>query len=99
MHVVAVLALPDTIAFDLATPVETFGRVRLASGAPGYRVVVCGSQPEVSAGPLRIGTDHGLEVLAEADTIVVPGRNDAAADTSDDVLADGKLIATSSTAS
>jgi transcriptional regulator GlxA family with amidase domain len=81
MHVVAVLALPDTIAFDLATPVEAFGRVRLASGAPGYRVVVCGSQPEVSAGPFRIVTDHGLEALADADTVVIPGRNDATLDT------------------
>jgi hypothetical protein len=25
MHTVAVLALPDTVAFDLATPVEVFG--------------------------------------------------------------------------
>ncbi|MDG5482546.1 GlxA family transcriptional regulator [Mycolicibacterium gadium] len=86
MHVVAVLALPDTIAFDLATPVEAFGRVQLPSGAPGYRVVVCGSHPEVTAGPLRIATDHGLEALADADTIVVPGRNDPTVDTSQEVL-------------
>ena len=86
MHVVAVLALPDTIAFDLATAVEAFGRVQLPSGAPGYRVVVCGSQPEVTAGPLRIATDHGLEALADADTIVVPGRNDPTVDTSREVL-------------
>lgn len=86
MHVVAVLALPDTIAFDLATAVEAFGRVQLPSGAPGYRIVVCGSQPEVTAGPLRIATDHGLEALAEADTIVVPGRNDPTVDTSQEVL-------------
>jgi transcriptional regulator GlxA family with amidase domain len=86
MHVVAVLALPDTIAFDLATAVEAFGRVQLPSGAPGYRVVVCGSQPEVTAGPLRIATDHGLEALADADTIVVPGRNDPTVDTSQEVL-------------
>jgi transcriptional regulator GlxA family with amidase domain len=87
MHVVAVLALPDTIAFDLATPLEAFGRVRLPSGAPGYRVLVCGSQPEVSAGPFRIATDHGLDDLAEADTIIVPGLNDAPADAPEDVLA------------
>jgi transcriptional regulator GlxA family with amidase domain len=76
MHTVAVLAIPDTIAFDLATPVEVFGRVELASGRPGYRVLVCGTDPVVSAGALRIGTDHGLDALAAADTIVVPGRND-----------------------
>ena len=87
MHTVAVLALPDTIAFDLATPVETFGRVQLPTGAPGYRVLVCGPEPVVTAGPFRIGTDHGVEALAEADTIVVPGRNDVAVDTPDEVLA------------
>jgi transcriptional regulator GlxA family with amidase domain len=87
MHTVAVLALPDTIAFDLTTPIEAFGRVRLPSGAPGYRVVACGSQPEVSAGPIRIATDHGLEALAAADTIVVPGLNDVSVDAPDEVLA------------
>ena len=76
MHTVAVIALPGTIAFDLATPVEVFGQVRLASGRAGYHVVVCGTDSVVSAGPLRIATDHGLEALAAADTIVVPGRYD-----------------------
>jgi transcriptional regulator GlxA family with amidase domain len=76
MHTVAVLAQPDTIAFDLATPVEVFGQVELASGRPGYRVLVCGTDPVVTAGPLRIATDHGLDALAAADTIVVPGRYD-----------------------
>ena len=87
MHTVAILALPDTIAFDLSTPIEAFGRVRLPTGATGYRVVVCGSQPQVSAGPFRIGTDHGLEVLADADTIVVPGLNDPTVDAAEEVLA------------
>ncbi len=76
MHTVAVLALPDTIAFDLSTPVEVFGRVRLPSGEPGYRVLVCGTEPVVTAGPFRIATDHGIDALADADTVVVPGRND-----------------------
>jgi transcriptional regulator GlxA family with amidase domain len=76
MHTVVVVALPDTIAFDLATPVEVFGRVQLPTGAPGYRVLVCGTEPVVSAGPLRIATDHDIEALADADTIVVPGCND-----------------------
>src|SRR5258708_7500178 len=76
MHTVVVVALPDTIAFDLATAVEVFGRVRLPTGTPGYRVLVCGTEPVVSAGPLRIATDHGIETLALADTVVVPGCND-----------------------
>jgi transcriptional regulator GlxA family with amidase domain len=77
MHTVAIVALPNVIAFDLAAAVEAFGRVQLPTGAAGYRVLVCGTEPVVTAGPLRIATDHGIETLAEADTIVVPGCNDA----------------------
>lgn len=49
-------------------------------------MLVCGTAPAVSAGPLRIATDHGIAELDGADTIVVPGRNDVTAGTSDDVL-------------
>jgi transcriptional regulator GlxA family with amidase domain len=76
---VVVVALPDMVGFDLSTPVEVFGRVTLPTGEPGYRVLVCGSEPVVSAGPFQIATDRGLDALAEADTIVVPGRNDVTA--------------------
>ncbi|MEB3368918.1 GlxA family transcriptional regulator [Saccharopolyspora mangrovi] len=76
MHNVVVLALPDTIAFDLATPIEVFRRARLPDGRPAYRVVVCGTAPLLDAGPVKLATDHGLEELAHADTIVVPGRHD-----------------------
>jgi transcriptional regulator GlxA family with amidase domain len=74
VHTVAVVALPDTIIFDLATPIETFGRARLPDGRPAYRVIVCGTEPVVEAGPLRLGVDVGLEALERADTVVVPGR-------------------------
>jgi transcriptional regulator GlxA family with amidase domain len=87
MHTVAILALPDSIGFDLCTAVEAFHRVELPTGAAGYRVVVCGAEPEVTAGLFRIGTDHGFEALAQADTIVVPGCNDATVDAPDAVLA------------
>lgn len=76
MHTVVIVALPDTVAFDITVPVEVFGRVRLDTGEPAYRVLVCGPEPEVDAGPFRIVTDRGLEALEQADTIVVPGCND-----------------------
>ena len=76
MHTVFVLALPDTIAFDLATPIEVLDRVRLPGGRPGYDVRVCGSEPVLDAGPLRLAVDHGLDALAGADTVIVPGRHD-----------------------
>lgn len=77
MRTVAVVALEDVVGFDLATPLEVFGRALGRDGRPGYDVVVCGAQPEVSAGAFRIGVDHDLEALRAADTVVVPGRNDA----------------------
>jgi transcriptional regulator GlxA family with amidase domain len=79
MHTVSVLALPDTIAFDLTTPIEIFGRVRLPGGRPGYRVQVCGAEKVVRAGPVRLAVDHRLDALVQADTIVVPGRIDPSA--------------------
>jgi transcriptional regulator GlxA family with amidase domain len=87
MHTIAVLALPDTIPFDLGTPIDTFGRIELPTGAPGYRVLVCGTDPVVTAGPIRIGTDHGVETLAGADTVIVPGRYDPTVPTPAAVLA------------
>jgi transcriptional regulator GlxA family with amidase domain len=87
MHTVAVLGLPDVVAFDLSTPVEVFGRSVLSPNQPAYRVLVCGSDPVVSAGPLRIATDHGIDALDAADTIVVPGRNDITSESPAEVLA------------
>lgn len=86
MHTVAVLAVPDTIAFDLATAVEVFGRARKADGTAGYDVRVCATAGEVEAGPLRIATDHRIDALTGADTIVVPGVNDIATAAPPEVL-------------
>jgi transcriptional regulator GlxA family with amidase domain len=87
MHTVAVVALPDVIAFDLSTAVEVFGRVVLPGRQAGYRVLVCGSEPVVTAGPFRIATDRGVDALGGVDTIVVPGRNDVTAEPPGEVLA------------
>jgi transcriptional regulator GlxA family with amidase domain len=87
MRSVAVLALPDVIAYDLSIAVEVFGRVPLSTGENGYQVRVCATEPVVDAGPLRIGADHGLEALADADIIIVPGRDDPTAETPVRVIA------------
>ncbi|WP_123027375.1 GlxA family transcriptional regulator [Mycolicibacterium stellerae] len=87
MGSVAVVAFPDVIAYDLALAVEVFARVPLSNGENGYRVQVCGTEPVIAAGRVRIGTDHGLEALADADTIIVPGSNDVAAAAPGDLIA------------
>ncbi|MFD5323417.1 GlxA family transcriptional regulator [Streptomyces sp. NPDC127092] len=79
MHTVAVLALDRVIPFDLATPVEVFGRTRLPDGRPGYQVRVCAARPEVDAGPFALRAPWGLDGLRDADTVVVPGTGDPTA--------------------
>lgn len=96
MQLVAVVALEDVIAFDLATPVELFGRARLPDGRPAYRVVVAGTEP-VGAGPLRITPGAGLDILERADLIVVPGREDPTAPTAPEVLTALRAAADSGT--
>ena len=71
-HQVAVLALPGVLALDFGIPVHAFGNW---DGGP-YAVTVCTEVP----GPVPIAgapallVEHGLDVLAHADTIVVPGQ-------------------------
>jgi transcriptional regulator GlxA family with amidase domain len=73
---VAVLALDDVLAFDLATPIELFGRTSLPDGSPAYEVVVAGPRRTVRAGPVTLSVPHTLARLIDADIVIVPGRRD-----------------------
>ncbi|MEU7789041.1 helix-turn-helix domain-containing protein [Amycolatopsis sp. NPDC049159] len=75
MHIVAVLALDQVVPFDLATPIETFSRTRLLDGSPAYEVRICAPAPEVDAGAFTLRPPWDLTGLANADTIIVPGRS------------------------
>lgn len=75
MHIVAVLALDDVIPFDLTTPLDLFGKIRLAGGRPAYDVRVCGAGT-VKTENFVIQPPWGLSALADADTIVLPGCAD-----------------------
>jgi hypothetical protein len=86
MHTVAVLALDGVLAFDLSTPVEVFGRVRLPDGRRAYVVRVCAPADEVDANLFTLRAPWGLDALAGADTIIVPGLADPTVPISEDVL-------------
>ncbi|MEV4357443.1 helix-turn-helix domain-containing protein [Nonomuraea sp. NPDC049625] len=86
MHTVAVLALDHVVAADLATPIEVFGRARLADGRSPYRILVCAATPQVASGAFTLIAPHGLRALREADTIVVPGCSERAAPPAPEVL-------------
>jgi transcriptional regulator GlxA family with amidase domain len=75
MHTVAAVATQGVLTFDLAVPCEVFGWDRSYLGVPWYEFKVCAAE----APPLRtctgftIDTPYGLDDIAGADTIVVPG--------------------------
>ncbi|MEU4493053.1 helix-turn-helix domain-containing protein [Streptomyces sp. NPDC023998] len=73
-HRVVVLALTGLLPFELGIPHRIFGRAKDADGNPLYEIVTCSVRP----GPVRTDADfdihvaHGPQVLATADTVVVP---------------------------
>jgi len=79
MHTVAVLALDSVVPFDLATPMEVFHRTRMADGRAGYQVRICAAAPTVTTGAFSIAVPWGLDILDDADTIIVPGVSDPGA--------------------
>jgi transcriptional regulator GlxA family with amidase domain len=97
MHTVAVLALDGVLAFDLSTPIEVFGRVRLPDGRAPYRVRVCAPADEVDAGVFAVRAPWRLDALARADTIVVPGLADPAAPIPEGVLKELRAASESGT--
>ncbi|MER7763006.1 helix-turn-helix domain-containing protein [Streptomyces sp. NPDC097619] len=73
-HRVVVLALPGLLPFELGIPHRIFGRAKGPAGRPLYTTLTCGLAP----GPVPTDADfdvhvaHGPELLATADTVVVP---------------------------
>jgi transcriptional regulator GlxA family with amidase domain len=78
VHTVAILVMDQTVVFDMAIPVEVFGRVRLPDGRQPYRVRACGTQQQLQTDAFTIHAPWGLDALADADTVIVPGRSETA---------------------
>ncbi len=74
-HEVAVLALPDVVAFELGLPHRFLGGAVDADDRPCYRVRTC----TVDGGPVRTSAGyavlpgHDASILRTAGTVVVPG--------------------------
>jgi transcriptional regulator GlxA family with amidase domain len=73
-HQIAVLALDDVVAFDLGTPTQIFHAAFDQQGRL-YQVRICtpGGRPVRSSAGFTVTPEHGLELLAEADTVLVAG--------------------------
>jgi transcriptional regulator GlxA family with amidase domain len=74
-HRVAVLALDGVAAFDLGIPGQIFNSARSASGSRLYEVRTCTADGGAvhTSGGFQALPDHGPEILAEADTVIIPG--------------------------
>ena len=86
MHNVAVAVAPGVVPGDLATPCEVFGRARDLEGAPLYALQVCAHPRVVDAGLFQVVAPHGLDVIADADIVVIPGVHDVASSPPADLL-------------
>jgi len=86
---VALLALPDVEPFDLFIAGQIFGYRTPGTAPLYYRMLLCGPQPGLTsmAGGVAIGVPLGLDALAEARTVVVPGVDDVEAPVPEPVIA------------
>jgi transcriptional regulator GlxA family with amidase domain len=74
-HRVVMFVLDGVAAFDLGVPGQVFGAARDADGSRLYEVVTCTADggPVRTSGGFRAVPDHGPDVLATADTVLIPG--------------------------
>ncbi|OLO29994.1 AraC family transcriptional regulator [Streptomyces sp. MNU77] len=85
-HMVAVLAFDGMAPFELGVVVEVFGLSRPELGdLPWYELRVCAEEPDRdlrAVGGFTVRVEHGLDALAAADTVIVPGVAEAGAEIS-----------------
>ena len=79
MHAVALAATDGMLSFELTIASEVFGE------DPRYDFAVCGSGP-VRVGRFLLEPDRGLDRLARAGTVIVPGWADVDADPPADLV-------------
>lgn len=75
MHTVAIAVTDGMLQFELSLACEVFSTDLTGVAEPGYDLRVCGPHP-VRVGHFRIAPEYGLDRLADADTVVVPGWAD-----------------------
>jgi transcriptional regulator GlxA family with amidase domain len=88
MATVAAVINAGCLTFDLAVPCEVFGWDRSYLGVDWYDFKVCAADPTPvpTVTGFTIDTPYGLDDLADADTIIVPGWSDPDLRPSDDLV-------------
>src|SRR5690348_3500368 len=74
-HKVAVLALDEVVPFDLGVATQMFYAARDAANERLYSVKVCTptAEPVRTSAGYSVTPDHGPDLIAEADTVIIPG--------------------------
>lgn len=77
-HRVVALCLPGLVAFDLTAPAQAFMLAARPSGAPLYEFSTCSldGAPVGTTSGFGVTPPAGIEAVARADTVVVPGYAD-----------------------
>ncbi|MGR6317697.1 transcriptional regulator FtrA [Micromonospora soli] len=86
---VAVLAYPGMSVFETGIVTEVFGLPRPELEVDWYRLTVCAERPGPVpvVGGATLHTPYGLETLAGAGTVILPGVPDVTADPSPELVA------------
>lgn len=85
MNTVALPVTDGMLHYELAVACEIFGSDLACIADPWYELVICGPRP-VQVGKFRVEPDCGLEALARADTVIVPGWADTDVDPPADLV-------------
>jgi AraC family transcriptional regulator, transcriptional activator FtrA len=86
---VSVLAYAGMSVFEIGIVTEVFGLPRPEFDRPWYELTVCAERPGPVPviGGASLYTPYGLDVFAQASTVIVPGVSNVTADPSPDVVA------------
>jgi transcriptional regulator GlxA family with amidase domain len=87
MHTIAILALDDFVPYDLSIACELFWRTRTVSGDAAYEVHICGLSSTIRSRHFDMNIACGLEAIAGADTVIVPGIEEPTAEVPEQALA------------
>ncbi|GAB2727208.1 helix-turn-helix domain-containing protein [Kitasatospora kifunensis] len=85
MGTVALAVTDGMLHLELALACEVFGPAPAAVTGPWYDLALCGPHA-VRVGRFRLEPDHGLDRLARADTVIVPGWADVDRDPPGDLV-------------
>ncbi|GIH97059.1 helix-turn-helix domain-containing protein [Planobispora siamensis] len=85
MHAVALAVTDGMLHFELSLAYEVFGVHPAGVADPWYDLLVCGPGA-VRAGRFTLEPDHGLDHLARAHTVIVPGWADVEVDPPADLV-------------